>query len=161
MRFQSAFLNTTYIIRPSLVKPDPITGQNQVVQTPLKAKFLGPQRIFDSENAQRKFGWSDEERKAVEVYLLSHRDFGKASKHARGGLYLAPGETLPQEYNYLVEKSTPLTAPRLDGQKRCAFISTGPDDVVQCEDPALEGEELCERHLLASLPPEGAPLPTP
>jgi hypothetical protein len=137
-------------------------------QKPLRANFRGPQRVFDSEAAQREFGWTDEERLQVERHLLSHKSYGMPGWHGVGGLYLAPGEVIPPEHEGVVRTDLPGPRPGVMGsdtpatppeEARCIFIATGVDDVEQCESAAVEGQSYCAHHLELAAAAEGSPKP--
>jgi hypothetical protein len=101
----------------------------------LIAKFKGPQRLFDSVAAQEELGWSDEDRLYVEKRLLGHKDFGR-------GLYLAPGETLPEDMVEHVKNKTALTK----AKARCQFISAAGGEINQCSNEAALGQSFCAEH---------------
>lgn len=150
MRFQSAFTNATYVIRAEVVRPNPVSGINEKIQKGLRAKFMGPQRIFDTEAAQIRYGWSDEERLEVERGLLTHWDFGRSRHHGRGGLYLAPGEKIPEIHAGLTKPGTGESVLHLtetDPEEVCIFFYTGPDELTQCGEPVALGEQYCQPHL--------------
>lgn len=157
MRFQHAALNASYVVRPRVVVSDPITNQPVERQKPLRAKFKGAQRIFDSMTAQAALGWTDEERIAVERHLLTHPDFARTRNRGRGGLYLAPGEEVPAVHADLIATDEVLEAPKVTAGEVCIFVTTAPDELIQCDQPALEGESYCQNHLDQIRAAEGAP----
>lgn len=126
MRFQSRWDNAVYVVRPTYVL-NIAPGQAEIKRG-MKAVFSGRDRIFDSESSQVLNGWTDEERKQVEDYLLKHRDFG-------AGLYLAPGEIPPV--------GVEVAAPELT---RCSHIATVNGKITQCKDDARLGEDFCAKH---------------
>lgn len=152
MKFQSKWTNACYVFQPGGSKIDPRTGQALPQQVAIRAKFRGPQRIFDSEAAQAEHGWDDKTRKDVEAFLLTHRDFGRPGHAGQGGLYLAPGESIPKYHAKLkvkVEADTvqadAIANPTPKAKERCAFFATGVDTVEQCENEAVE-DGLCRAH---------------
>lgn len=126
MRFQSRWDNAVYVVRPTYVVN--IAPGQQEIKYGMKAVFSGRDRIFDSETSQNANGWTDEQRKQVEDYLLKHRDFGN-------GLYLAPGENAPE--------GVEVVAPEV---RRCSHIATVNGKITQCKDDALIGEDFCPAH---------------
>lgn len=126
MRFQSRWDNAVYVVRPTYVVN--LAPGQQEIKYGLKARFMGRDRIFDSEQAQAADGWTDEQRKQVEDYLLKHRDFGS-------GLYLAPGEAAPA--------GVEVAAPEI---KRCGHIATVNGKITQCKEDARLGDDFCAKH---------------
>ncbi len=131
MKFISKWHNLTYIVRASQRILTPGFG---LQTTPgLRARFRGENRIFDSELSQKQNGWSDEERNQVDDYILAHPDFGH-------GVYLAPGEVMPEEKQSLVRDVAPVVV------RRCMSITTQNGEIVQCSNEAYPGEEFCIDH---------------
>jgi len=132
-----------YTIQPKTVALiDPVTKQpTSLGQKRIVAKFTGLPPQFDSEIAQKSNGWTDDERLAVERHLLKHRDWGR-------GIYLFPGEVIPQEHEGLgTETTTPV--PQVSGVVGeagfCKFlISEFPLEVCGAE--SLPGGDLCDQH---------------
>lgn len=129
-----------YTVRPRAIQVDPVTHMRVGEQRRLFARFEGNPPVFDSEEAQRKYGWTDEERIMVERHLLQHEDWGR-------GLFLFPGETVPEHLADIApEEATPSDAPTVtvhDGM--CQFI-VREFPVELCGDEALSGSEYCEKH---------------
>lgn len=146
-------MNACYVVQPGGAPIDPRT--NLPVGPPraaIRAKFRGPQRIFDSEAAALEHGWDKKTRETVEAFLLQHRDFGRPGHGGQGGLYLAPGEAIPKVHAKLkvqVEADTvqaeAIANPTPKVTERCAFFATGTDTVEQCEHEAVE-DGLCKVH---------------
>lgn len=130
MRFISRWDNAVYVVRPKTTVAHPITGQPMVKDYGLQARFGGKMHIFDSAVAQKEASpkWTDEEREAVEEYLLQHKDFGF-------GLYLAPGEAVPEG----------VTLPAAPTQRCTHFVSTA-DGPEQCVNDSLPQKEFCGVH---------------
>lgn len=133
---------------------DPTTGTT----TPypgLEARFLNHR--FDSVASQRDKGWTDEQRKMVENYLISHRDFD-----APHGIHLevVDGETKEQ----LIAASGHVTTPQMvDGESRCqAWIRNERQESELCPNKATHGD-LCAQHagLLSDEPDEEGEIPVP
>lgn len=132
MRFQSKYTNANYIVRATTRQFYPDIGITQL-RPGLAAKFEGRQRIFDSLQAQKYAGWSDEEREAVENHLLQHRDWGN-------GLYLAPGQEMPKDKAEYA-KNEPVQV------RRCGQLEVTADgDIAQCGEQAMLGSEFCNLH---------------
>ena len=129
MLFQSKYRNAAYIVRPTLRIVHP--GYGVEVKPGLRAEFTGEQRLFDSVKAQEKYEWTDEERERVEKHLLKHKDFGN-------GLYLAPGQDLPEEMANIPKKTTK--------RGRCTHVEFKDGTITQCEEPSMVGEAHCATH---------------
>jgi hypothetical protein len=120
----------TYVVRPKWEQVHPVSGK--VTPVPgLSAQFRGRDRLFDTEAAQKTLGWTDEERKQVEEYLLGHQDFGYR-------LWLAPGQTTPEGLNVNVG-----SGPQ---EVRCGHFITKDGEIRQCKNKALVGQEFCGTH---------------
>lgn len=121
----------------------------------LEARFLNHR--FDSVTTQRDKGWTDEQRKLVENYLLAHRDFD-----APRGIHLeiVDGETKEQLMAAAGHVSTP---EKIDGRNRCAaWIRNEHGESEMCPKPAIHGE-LCAQHagLLGDEQDEEGEVPAP
>ena len=110
-------------------------GMGKEILPGLIAKFRGPQRLFDSEASQIQNEWTDEEREFVENRLLAHKDFGK-------GLYLAPGQEMPEGKSEHVRDKSILARKA----KRCQNITTEAGDIVQCPAEAAFANQFCDKH---------------
>lgn len=132
--FQSKWRNANYVVRPIRRVFYPESGHTELIPG-LSAKFEGNQRLFDSEKAQAKYGWADEERERVERHLINHRDWKR-------GLYLAYGQEIPAKFAPEAAKAK-AEAPLA----RCQFIAAANGEIVQCEKPAAIGKDFCDQHL--------------
>jgi len=133
MRFQSKYTNAVYIVRPTTRQYYPDIGLSQL-KPGLAAKFEGRQRIFDSEKAAEWAGWSPEEREAVENHLLGHRDWGN-------GLYLAPGEQLPEGKGEYLRNKQPMEI------RGCDQLLVNDDGSIrQCGEQVMVGSTFCADH---------------
>ncbi len=149
MVFLSAFNRAKYVVtgHPRRKVTDPSTG----ITTPypgLEARFLGNR--FDSVRSQAEKGWTDEQRKTVENYLLGHRDFDRP-----GGIFLetVDGETKEQLIRQAGHEVTPS---QVAGKKRCvAWIRNERQESELCPKEATHGD-LCAAHagLLSDSPDE-------
>lgn len=138
MRFMSKFDNAVYII-DGKSKDTVFMPGGRVQRIPgVRATFTGKSRIFDSETAQQKFRWSDEQREQAEEYLLNHEDFGR-------DFYLAPDEPMTDRVRELLDKAA---GPRGETPFfRCSKIIPKGDGFDQCEQMAVLGKDFCETHL--------------
>jgi len=130
MIFQSKWRNAAYIIRPTVRTVHPEYGVE--LKPGLRAEFVGEQRLFDSVRSQEKYGWSDEERERVETHLLRHKDYGN-------GLYLAPGQELPEEFEKVARKPDTSRA-------RCVYVEFKNGAINQCGEVAMVGGNKCATH---------------
>lgn len=104
----------------------------------LEARFLNNR--FDSRSAQREKGWTDEQRKTVENYLLNHRDFD-----APHGIHLevVDGETKEQ---LIAAAGHVVTPTSVEGGRRCtAWIRNERQESELCPKQATHGD-LCAQH---------------
>ncbi len=131
MRFQSKKREYSIIVKKSFYRRFEEGGRELVPG--LKARFVGPQRIFDSEQAQKLHGWSDEDRVYVENWLLKRPEFNN-------GIYLAPGETLTED-QINIASSLPSAF-----KAKCTFIELVEGGFEQCLNQATAGREFCADH---------------
>jgi hypothetical protein len=116
---------------------DPTTG----ITTPypgLEARFMGHR--FDSVRQQAEKGWTDEQRKTVENYLLQNREFDRP-----GGIFLetVDGESKEQ---VIAAAGHVVTPNAVGGKKRCvAWIRNERDESELCPKEATHGD-LCATH---------------
>lgn len=134
----------TYTVQAKTNFVDPVTHQPLATgpggnQRRIAAIFNGLPPSFDSELTAKAEGWTDDERKRVEVHLLTHKDYGR-------GIYLFPGETLPEEHQGIAEETqAPDVVAAVTNDGTCQFlVSQFPPEF--CGDDALPGTELCQRH---------------
>jgi hypothetical protein len=167
MLFRHSLRNATYVIEPATPAGRGPDGSNILPQRGLRARFKGPQHLFDSSNK----GWADEQRLRVERHLLTHKHF---YAHKGAGyspvIYLEPGQTkvLRDEHSVPMANDSSTTvaeyalsrmseagqeiaagvdvsgAPEPKG--RCMFIRTTEEASVQCRRPAKEGSNYCAQH---------------
>lgn len=133
MKFVCKWSGAIYIVRPT------VRGVNHLgivsVQPGLRAMFDRETQVFDSVKAQEEHNWTDEERVAVEKYLLKSKDYGN-------GLRVYPGEEIPEELQGEIRADAPKTAPL------CDHVDWDPErgQVYQCDKDALPGDKKCEKH---------------
>jgi hypothetical protein len=129
MRFISVPRRAKYVVRPTTRTMNAL-GMPEIHKG-LQARFLN--HIFDSEKAQTQLGWTDEERKAVERYMMSHRDYG-----AHNGFYL---EEIDEE-----KGATRVNLPAGPKTTRCiAFFRNEDKEIEQCPKEATVGD-YCADH---------------
>lgn len=134
MRFQSKYRNHKLIYKPTLRVMYP--GQGSPTITPgVRVEFDAHSRVWDSEKAQRQYGWDDELRSELEDFVLKHEDYGN-------GIYLAPGQDLPED-KLAVARVKPKEHKRFC-QKIEIDDLTG--DVIQCENEPTVGRKFCNEH---------------
>lgn len=173
MLFQSKWDNATYTMIPATQR---VLADGRTVpgQAAVRANFAGPQRIFDSVAQQQAQGWDDETRLALERHLLTHKDFGRPGVAAEGGLWLAPGQTIPPEHSEAMPAETVLAAAEVmeapAEQFRCAYVWPEDGGIVQCSRMAVSGSDYCAicgdlvakaQEEAAGAPQEPATLPEP
>jgi hypothetical protein len=173
MRFRTASSNASYTVLARDQIKDNI-GRVTGKVPGLRAEFLGPEHICDTEEQQRQNRWSDEQRLEVERHLLSHKNFrrmrvfdlGGPSPEAQRGnaaqpeLDLAPGQTLPDEHLEFcmtqrwwkiantAEQPEPATEPELEPERVCLYRALSENnEVVECNQTASPGHDYCEDHL--------------
>ena len=132
MKFRTKWSKAIYIIRPSARQVDQLGIVN--IRPGLRAIFDRDTHEFDSVLAQEEIGWSDEEREAVEKFLLNSKDYGN-------GLILSPGQEIPEDWNVKAQKHADPTV-----TSRCQFIDFVDGDVRQCENQSLPSSDKCEVH---------------
>ena len=140
MVFVSFANRAKYVIagHPRRKVMDPSTGF--VIPYPgLEARFMGHR--FDSVQQQREKGWTDEQRKTVENYLLQHRDFDSP-----GGIHL---EVVDGESKLDVIRAAghaDITLAATDEKRRCvAWIRNERNESELCPNEATVGD-LCAQH---------------
>lgn len=112
---------------------------------PLIAKFEWENGfLFDSEKAQKKYGWTDEEREQVETYLLDpDRNRYLNRSDLRKTMYCLD---IVEEHNAALKMIAEKEASRTPTPKmtcRAWDVEAG----STCGDDALEGIEYCKRHV--------------
>jgi hypothetical protein len=170
MRFRAVM--TRVVVESRDYKRDQVYGNVVGERKGLAADFrrVGNQNIFDSEEAQRGLGWSDEDRLRVERALMAHPkfnnlrvvDIGGPEPNVQGGngllpeIGFAPGQELPDEHLEFVkdlrwfqidlaQASTP------ESTGRCEAAVETVDGSRQCGKAAVAGSDYCEEHSLAEV----------
>lgn len=163
MRFISRYANHTVTVRRGRLQTTADGDRIASDVYPLRAKFRGPQHVFDSAAIQRSENWTDEERLQVETALLTGPDFGRAASHGQGGIYLAPGEEIPAEHADLTISGDVLTeaaeSVKTDAVMRCHVSWTTDAGIALCGNPVAEGSDLCETHMAELADAEETPKP--
>jgi hypothetical protein len=124
----------------------------------LEARFLN--HVFDSEQSQIAKGWTIEQRKIVESYMLGHPDFDRP-----GGFYLDVASTGESKADVLRNAGHPMAdSPAVGNQERCMFFYPDPDhsgEVAQCPAAALAHSEFCGSHQPEAVADDQGPAPSP
>lgn len=137
MRFQTKYDNYVITLKPKMVVRS-VDGRIVHRNDAVRCVFGGPANVFDSKEAQRLYGWTDEERIDVEKNLLSRNTFGS-------DFFIAVGEKIPEYlYEWLEEHNIPLN---INFFTRCGRVWIEGEDVKQCENRAVPGKDFCEDHL--------------
>lgn len=130
----------TYVVEAKRPMFDPTSGTRWFTD-PLYAEFK--QHKFDSEAAQRTYGWTDEQRKKVEEHLLNHQDWGRSDGR---GIFLDQTATAkPTSEQELVEAAKARgTVP----ERRCLFMQDVGEDTIQCDQkiPIDQPSDYCSTH---------------
>lgn len=183
MRFITAGYRTQYNLNPTIGALQADNGG--VVRRDAHGLHIssGNGRILDTDAQALADGWTLEQKIRMERHLLSHADFGHPrlvdSGMERDGallnstvwdLYLAPGETIPDDvYTFEGERTSHLEfakaqrwwqyegegltalVPTLDQvndfDRKCVFSRPWQGAAMRCQEPAVEGEDYCEHHL--------------
>ncbi|HET9672660.1 MAG TPA: hypothetical protein VFQ40_07405, partial [Actinomycetota bacterium] len=139
MRFLSFADRTKYVIPGHARRKVLDTNTGMIHAYPgLEARFKN--HLFDSELQQRDKGWTDEQRKLVENYLLAHRDYD-----APHGIHLevADGESREE---IIARAGHVVTPTSVEGAKRCAaYIRNERGESELCPKPAAIGD-MCAQH---------------
>jgi hypothetical protein len=117
--------NTRRIFHPTLSMVEPVPG--------LFARFVGPQRIFDSELAQEAQGWTDAERDQVERKLVTDDAF-------MTDYYPAPMSTIPEHLLEIAKRKPPTKV------KKCFGFGFVEGQLTQCTKQASAGSDYCPEH---------------
>lgn len=131
MKFQSKYRNHSIVVRSATFEHIPGAGRRPIPG--LVAKFRGPQRIFDPDQAAREYAWKPGEKEIVEDWLLNHPKF-------MIDFFPAPGEQIPEEKEELVQRKP---AAQL---RRCQKVGVENGEVVQCPLEATAGRDFCHDH---------------
>jgi len=126
MRFVARAERAKYVYKP-MVKH--VNGGVATMERGLTARFLG--HVFDSERAQKALGWTDEDRRAVERFLLEHYDFNRPN-----GFYL-------EDAQHVGEVAMPAAGAVL----RCLeFFVNEAGESEQCPNEVVGDGEYCSAH---------------
>lgn len=125
MRFNHTSRRYKYVIVPRVKT---IVNGTTLATTPgLSARFLN--HLCDTEREQRNKGWTNEERKTVEAFLLAHEDYMRP-----GGFYLENA----------ADDQAPI--PPMEAVRCIAFFRNETNEVEQCPSKPLDGSEFCAEH---------------
>lgn len=132
MRFRSSSANARLVVSPGDTVMEgglrrPIRG--------LRAEFK--EHAFDSKQAQKEFGWTDEERKRVEKAILTHKNFAPLNpKLGEARYYL---EDQPQAHQGVADVVL--------NKLHCVYTVIGDSGNSElCGKEAAEGSDFCEDH---------------
>lgn len=131
MRFQSKYRNYQLMFRPSRWGYNP--DQTRTLVQGITITFSGPQRIFDSVEAERLGNWDEGVRDQVEDYILKNKKYGN-------DIYLAPGQDLPED-KQAVARIKPEEVRRF-----CRDIFFEDGELQQCKDEPAVGRDYCAKH---------------
>ena len=105
---------------------------------------------FDTLDAQRKFKWTDAQRKDIEEYLQTHADFDRPWTGGWGGLFLGEHEQAQRlaeqrVQNGEAEETEEVTNPAV-ATAECIYTIELPDGAEKCSRPARTGSDFCNEH---------------
>jgi len=175
MRFMTGLVNRKYTVMPN---PHPTDAVGNPLRTVPGLRIRSDRNgIIDTDEAQARNGWTDEQRLAVERHLIAHRDFGMRKNVDSGiqqgddllnkvvpRLWFAPGQGIPDEHREFIERQAWYVAwssadlPVLEAvgegppeaavsERVCLGRISNGASVSACRNPALEGEDYCSLHL--------------
>lgn len=132
MKFQSKWRNHQLMFRPSkyIYNPD----STRSVAHGIIITFSGPQRQYDTVEAERLGAWEPGVREQVEDFILRNKNYGN-------GIYLAPGESLPQDKQDIAR-----VKPK-DAKRMCLNIGFNDQgELEQCKNEPSVGRDYCVQH---------------
>lgn len=132
MRFQSKYRSHKLMFRPSRWGYNP--DQTRQLVPGIVIVFKGPQRIYDTEEAERLGNWEPGTREQVEEYILRNKNYGQS-------IYLAAGQELTQEQQD-VARVKPKEVRRFC--KEIGFTADG--EIAQCSNQPAVGKDYCDEH---------------
>lgn len=137
MRFQSKYENLVVTYKPKMTEYLR-TGQRAGTTPGMRAEFGGNLHIFDSEVAQRRHRWTDEERIELEKFLIDRSAFNS-------DYTLAFDQLLPDYLEmWAVERDLSIGA---NFKRRCAKVWSEDDETInQCKNNVVPGTDLCAEH---------------
>lgn len=131
LRLQSKFKKHRIMIKPTRRIFHPTLGIEVIPG--ISVLFEGPQRIFDSEYAQEKYGWDDETRDMIERKLVKHKGF-------MGDYYPAPLSTVPEHLTEIARIRPPAA------KRYCDEFAWVEGTLKQCPNEAMAGNRKCHVH---------------
>lgn len=134
MKFRTKYRHIDYEVIPATYRTDQY-GRREIVPGGLVAQFR--EHFFDSDIAQKRLIWSDDQRKRVEAYLMHHGDFGDS-------LYFADGQN-PPEWFRKEDQPTAHLAPEVIRCVATVFDDLHPQGRL-CMKEAVSDNELCAEH---------------
>jgi hypothetical protein len=106
--------------------------RNRKLVPGITARFSN--HMYDTKEAQKVNKWSDETREMVEYYLLNHENFNTQ------WLQTVPESEAESKAKEFTETGT------------CISRTVTDEGIVDCDQPAEEGEFYCKRHMSAMEP---------
>jgi hypothetical protein len=132
MRFQSKYRNYKLMFRPSRWGFNP--DQTRTLVKGITIDFEGPQRIYDTEKAERLHGWEKGTREEVENFILRNAKYGR-------DIYLAAGQELTQKQQDIAR-----VKPK-EVRRFCKEIGFNADgEISQCSKQPAVGKDYCDEH---------------
>ena len=130
--------NVGYVVRPTYVAPNVVPGLPGTPVRGIRAEFYGSPPTFDSEEAQLRNGWTDDQRIEVERYLLHHIDF------THGRLY---ADEIPPEHLEHMDPvlAAPPSVSKVGEPGYCQHVTRTSPHVELCGE-VTDGTEFCPRH---------------
>lgn len=131
MRFVSPHRAYKAVVVPS--DYDIVHGHKKMVRG-LRVEFNDG--VFDSVDAARRNQWTDEQRREVENYLISHENFNR-----RGGFYLADDNNVAE-----VSRDAQEAVVAGDDAEQCQVTFMTPEGSTRCGNRAKKGSRFCRVH---------------
>lgn len=128
MKFYSIVRNINYEVIPTDWE---YIGPNHKRKVPgISARFHD--HMFDTKEQAQKQGWDDKTRDMVEDYLLQHENFNT------------------QWLQIIPESEAERAANEFKQTQVCISRTVTDEGVVNCDQPVVEGQFYCKRHLPVS-----------
>jgi hypothetical protein len=131
LRLQSKFKDLRIMIQPTRRIFHPTLGIEVIPG--VSVAFEGPQRIFDSEYAQQKYGWDDALRDRIERKLVAHKGF-------MGDYYPAPLSVVPDHLLEIARVKPPTK------KRYCDEFAWVEGELKQCPNEVNPGSPKCLTH---------------
>lgn len=132
MIFQSRYKQHTIVMRSATYEPIPGLQRARLVPQAV-ATFTGPQRLFDTEAAVRTGVLRADDEQPLIDWLFNHPKY-------MIDFFVAPGQTIPEEYKELSERKAP-PKPRI-----CEYFEIVDNDIIRCPEGVTAGRNFCKLH---------------